>query len=143
MAVIGHMFDYGIVNLYTKQISLTSDTIKLALLDSTKDPGSYRGTWQKFSDLTSEVVGTGYTTGGATLTNVSVTPDTTNHWVIINADDVSWPTSTITARYGILYDSTATNSPLIAYIDFGQDYVSNAGDLKITWDAAGIVKTTT
>ncbi len=140
MATTGYWFDYGPYNFYEKDMSWVTDTIKVALLTSTATPN--RGTWQKYSDITNEVTGTGYTSGGATLANCAVTVDTTNHYVYLSAANVSWASSTITARYAVIYDSSATNSPLIGYVDFGQDYSSNNGTLQITWDANGIFKTT-
>ena len=63
----------------------------------------------------------------------------------IDAADVTWATSTITARYAIIYKSTGTasTSPLIAYVDFGADVISSAGNFTITWDAAGLLTLTT
>jgi hypothetical protein len=55
--------------------------------------------------------------------------------------DISWTSSTFTARYGIIYDSTpATDAtrPLLGYVDFGADQSPSAGTLSITWDATGI-----
>lgn len=84
--------------------------------------------------------GNGYTTGGVTLTNVAVTTVTTND-AMFDADDASWTASggSITASYGILYNSTDANSPPVAFIDFGGS--QSAGDgtqFKIVWNASGL-----
>lgn len=84
--------------------------------------------------------GNGYTTGGATLSNVAVTTVTTND-AKFDADDVTWTASggAITASYAILYNSTDANSPPVALIDFGGSESAGDGtDFKIIWNSNGI-----
>lgn len=120
-------------------IDFDLDTIKCALVTSTYVPNI--DTHAFFSSITNEVVGTGYTAGGATLASVTVTQDNTDDEGVLDAADTSWPSSTITARGAIIYKSTgvAATSPLVAYIDFGADYVSTGGTFLITWAAEGII----
>lgn len=83
----------------------------------------------------------GYTTGGATLSNVTVTTVTTND-AKFDADDVIWTASggSITASYGILYNDTDTDDPPVAFIDFdGSQTASASADFRIVWNASGIV----
>lgn len=122
-------------------IDLSTDTIKVALCTSSYTPNV--DTHLFFDDITNEVVGTGYTAGGQTLTNPSVTQDDTDNEGVFDADNVTWTSSTITARYAIIYKDTgvAGTSPLIAYIDFGSDKSSSAGDFTIQWAAEGIINT--
>lgn len=119
-------------------IDLDTDTIKVALVTSSYTPDIDAHT--KFSDVTNEVTGTGYTAGGATLGTVTVTADNTNNRGVFDAADTSWANSTITARGAVIYKSTGTasTSPLIGYVDFGADKVSSAGAFTITWSADGI-----
>lgn len=126
-------------NIMNGGIDLDTDTIKVALVTSTYTPNE--DTHEFFSSVTNEVTGTGYTAGGATLANKTVTADTTDNEGVFDADDVTWASSTITARGAVVYKSTGTagTSPLIAYIDFTTDKVSTGGDFKITWGAEGIV----
>lgn len=118
-------------------IDLDSDTLKVMLCTSTYTPN--QNTHDFKDDVTNEVTGTGYTAGGATLGSVTlVTSGTTT---TLDAADTSWATSTITARYAVVYDSTpATDAtrPLLCYVDFGADVVSSGGTFQITWDATGI-----
>lgn len=92
-----------------------------------------------FDDITNEVSGTGYTAGGATLANPSVTQGNTNNRSYFDADDVSWASATITnARYAIIYKSTGTagTSALIGYVDLGANYSSSGSQtFEIRWDA--------
>ncbi len=120
-------------------IDLDTDTIKVALVTSAYTPN--QDTHDFFDDVTNEVVGTGYTAGGATLASKAVTVDTTDNEGVFDANDVEWTTSTITARGAVLYKSTGTasTSALIAYIDFVTDKVSTAGSFTIAWNAEGIL----
>lgn len=137
---------YGsvIAKAFNKEIDFDSDTIKVALLTSSYTPN--QDTHDYFDDVSAnEVTGTGYTAGGATLANKSVTYTSGTNVTKFDADDVSWTSSTITARYAVIYDaSPASNAtrPLIAYVDFGSDQSSSSGTFSIVWDAAGIFTTT-
>lgn len=87
-----------------------------------------------------EVSGNGYTAGGATLANVAVTTVTTND-AKFDADDVVWSASggSIAAVAAIIYNSTDSNSPPVAFVDFGGTETAGDGtDFKIVWNASGI-----
>lgn len=120
-------------------IDLDTDTIKVALVTSAYTPD--QDTHDFFDDVTNEVVGTGYTAGGASLANKAVTEDNTDNEGVFDADDVSWTTSTITARGAVIYKSTGTasTSALICYLDFTSDKTSTAGTFTIAWNAEGIL----
>ena len=139
MAVSALLFGSFPAKLANKEIDWDSDTIKVALCTSSYTPA--QDTHDYFNDITNEVTGTGYTAGGATLANKTVGYTAGTNTQKFDADDVSWTTSTITARYAVIYDATpgtsATN-PLIGYVDFGADVSSTAATFTITWDAAGI-----
>ena len=95
--------------------------------------------------MANEVSGTGYTSGGYTLANKTNTYNSGTNVIVLDADDVTFASSTITARYAVVYDATpATNAtrPLIGYVDFGSDQSSSNGNFTITWDATGIVRIT-
>jgi hypothetical protein len=143
MAVTAFVYGPLIDHLAQKRVDLDSDAIKVALATSSYVPN--QDTHDFFNDITNEVTGTGYTAGGAALTSVTWGYTAgTNTWKF-DAADSSWASSTITARYAIIYDSTpgtsATN-PLIAYVDFGADVSSVAGTFSIVWDSAGIFTVT-
>jgi hypothetical protein len=79
---------------------------------------------------------------GLTVTDGGVTWACIGRGVlVIDANDPSWANATITARYGVIYDSTpgtAGTNPLLLLIDFGSDQVSTNGTFSITFDAVGI-----
>ena len=129
---------------FNKEIDWDSDTIKVALLTNTYTPDQDGHNY--FDDFVSfEVTGTGYTSGGATLANKTNTYNSATNVIVLDADDVTWASSTITARYAVIYDATpATNAtrPLVGYVDFGSDQSSSNGNFTITWDSTGIVRVT-
>jgi hypothetical protein len=137
---------YGqfIQQAFNKEIDWDSDTIKVALLNNTYTPDQDAHNY--YDDVVAyEVTGTGYTAGGLTLANKTNNYNSSTNVVILDADDLTWASSTITARYAVVYDATpATNAtrPLIGYVDFGSDQSSSNGNFTITWDSTGIVRVT-
>lgn len=134
------MFYGGFIrSAFNKEIDLDSDTLKLMLCSSAYVPDV--DTHRYKNHITNEVTGPGYTAGGATLGTVTVNYDTSGNIVSFTAPAVTWPASTITARYGILYDATpATDAtrPLILCVDFGGNISSTAATFTVAWDEAGI-----
>lgn len=120
-------------NLMNKEIDLEGDTIKVMLTTSSYTPAA---THNVKGDVTNEVSGTGYTAGGATLSGKAVTQAATTKW---DATDVTWSSSTITARYAVIWDDTIATDDLLICLDFGSDKTSSGGDFTIQFDAAGIV----
>ena len=136
---------YGnfILKALNKEVDFDTYTIKVALLSSSYTPD--QDAHDYFNDVSAaEVSGTGYTAGGNTLASKTATYDSANNVVILDAADTTWASSTITARYAVVYDSTGTSStsPLIGYVDFGSDQSSTSGNFTITWDSTGIVRIT-
>jgi hypothetical protein len=121
-------------------IDFLSDTIKVALFTSAHAPDQDTDVYYDGANGMIEVSnGNGYTTGGATLATKTLGYTAGTNVIKFDGDDVTWAASTITARYAEIYDDTpASNKPLLAYVDFGADVVSSAGNFTITWDAAGI-----
>ena len=118
-------------------IDFDTDVIKVALVTSTYTPDIDTHT-DFTTHITNEVVGAGYTAGGATLANPLITVDTTDDQAEYDGDDVTWGTSTITARGAVVYASVSGD--LICYVDFTEDKISSAGDFTIQWHADGIFK---
>lgn len=144
MPVSAKWFGNAFLKMLNKEIDWDSDTIKVSLHTASYTPDQDAHDYQ--NDLTNEVAnGNGYTTGGATLANKSIGYTGATNVVKLDADDTSWASSTITARYAVIYDAspgTAATNPLLGYVDFGADVVSSGGAFTITWDAAGILTIT-
>ena len=125
-----------------KEIDWDTDTIKVALLTSAY--AANQDTHDYLDDVIgSEVIGTGYSAGGSTLSGKTLTYDGASNVTVLDAADVTWAGSTITARYAVVYDDAgATNAqkPLLGYVDFGSDQSSTNGNFTITWDATGIFR---
>ncbi|MDI9914359.1 hypothetical protein [Rhodococcus sp. IEGM 1379] len=139
MAVTAKLFGLALQSAFNKEIDWDTDTIKVMLCTSAYTPD--QDTHRYKSSVTNEVSGTGYTAGGATLASASVAYTAGTNTLVLDAADSTWSTSTITARYAVIYNSspgTDATRPLIAYVDFGADVSTTAGTFTITWDAAGI-----
>jgi len=136
---------YGqfLLKALNKEVDFDTDTIKVGLLSSSYTPDQdVHDYWNDVS--TYEVSGTGYTAGGQALASKTATYDAANNVIVLDAADTTWASSTITARYAVVYDSTGTSSTsaLIGYVDFGSDQSSTNGNFTITWDSTGIVRIT-
>lgn len=143
MAVTAALYGKHFTSLYNKETDYDSDTMKVSLHTSTYSPA--QDTDQYWSAATNEVSGTGYTTGGATLGSKTVTYTGATNKLVLDAADTSWSSSTITARYAVIYDSTPGSSatdPLYGYENFGADVSTTSGTFTITWNASGIVEIT-
>ena len=95
--------------------NLATDTLKIALYTA---PASLGPDTTVYS-TSNEVVGTGYTAGGETLTGVVITANA-NGTVYVTFDNAVWPASSFTARGALLYNSTQANAS-VAVLDFGAD----------------------
>jgi hypothetical protein len=138
------MYGNFLLKALNKEVDWDSDTIKVALVSSAYTPN--QDSHDYWDDVVAnEVSGTGYTAGGATLASKTATYDSATNVVILDAADAVWASSTITARYAVVYDdSGATNAQkvLVGYVDFGSDQSSTNGNFTVTWDATGIARIT-
>ena len=114
------------------------DTYKLALFTSSKtrvatDPVKF--------NTDNEISGTGYTSGGNTLTNSGVVGGASASTAFIDFQDTSFTTATITARCAQIYQSSgaaaSANLDSVCILDFGGDFVTVAGTFTIQFPAAG------
>ena len=102
--------------LYEAVHNLSTDTLKIAL---------YTGNASLNEDTTvyttsNEVVASGYTAGGNTLTGVTI--NSADYTSYVNFANTAW-TAAITARCALIYNVTQGNKS-IAVIDFGSDKTS-------------------
>lgn len=113
------------------EIDLLTDDLKLALFTSSFSPSALD---EFFSDLANEVVGSGYTAGGKSLSGRSIVSG------VFDANDVIWNPSSITARYAVLYHDTGdpSTSRLIRCYDPGAEKTSSSNSFVAQFDGAGI-----
>jgi len=109
-------------------------TFKLALFTSAATLGASTTAYT----TTNEVVGTGYTAGGVTLTNIDPTSSGTT--AFIDFADATFSSATITAAGALIYNTTTdggtgtTNA--VAVISFGGDKTSTNGDFVVQFPTA-------
>lgn len=82
------------------------------------------------------------TTLGLTVTDNGVTWVCAGRGVnVFDAADPSWASSTVTARYGVVYNRTPASDAtrvLLCYLDFGSNQTTNNGTFAITLPATGL-----
>lgn len=125
-----------ITKLHNGTFAFTGNTVKCALFLSTSNLGVGSTT---YSGLTNEVAnGNGYTTGGVTVTETLAGTTT----VTFDCNDPTWTASGsgITARFAVLYDSTADRVIAYCLLDSTPaDVTRAAGDqLVIEISASGV-----
>ena len=111
----------------------SGNTFKLALYTSS---ASLDASTTAFT-TSNEVSGTGYSSGGGTLTNV--TPTTSSTTALTDFADLTFSSSSITARGAMIYNSSTTAESAnraVLILDFGGDKTSTAGDFTIQFPTA-------
>jgi len=115
---------------------LDTDSIKLALIKDSPS-GTYGAATTNYSNVTDnsdEATGAGYTAGGQVLDNVTIT--TAGTTAIVDIDDETFSSVTISADGCIIYNASQANAA-IAVIDFGGTKTSTNGDFVIDFPASG------
>ena len=102
--------------LYQAVHNLSTDTIKIALYNGNANLNADTAVYT----TTNEVVASGYTAGGNTLTGVAIS--SSDYTAYVNFANTAW-TAAITARCALIYNVTQGNKS-IAVIDFGADKTS-------------------
>jgi hypothetical protein len=98
----------------------------------------------EWSDVSASelVTGNGYTAGGVALTSVTVTRSGAT--VTFDAADVSWPNSTLTAKWVVVTRragaSLAASDRLVGFceLETGGTVSTTNGTLSVQWNAAGL-----
>lgn len=128
-------------------IDFLTDTVKVSLHTATYVPDV--DAHEFFSDLTNELpTANGYTAGGYTLGAKTVTYNAAgNITVVDNTVDPTWTAAggSLVFRYAVAYKSTGTGttSPLIGYLDFGTQTITDTNTVTIVLDATnGLFKIT-
>ena len=115
------------------------NTFKLALgKGSSTLAGTYGAATTSYNTLTGNSDelpnGSGYTTGGNTLTSVTPVADGTT--AVCDFDNTTWSAATFTTSGGIIYNDTASGNPACAVLSFGGDQQVSSGDFQIQFPAA-------
>ena len=108
----------------------TGNTFKLAMYTNS---ASFTAATTAYT-TSNEVSGTGYTAKGATLTNS--TPTSSSTTAFTDFTDVTFGSSTITARGALIFNDSASGDPAVLVLDFGSDKESSNGDFVIVFPTA-------
>lgn len=115
----------NLVNFYDGTHDIDTDTLKMALfVDGYDDTTTTYGT-------TNEATGDGYTAGGATLANVSLSES--GGVVTFDCDDVEWDATggSLSARWAVIYNDTDASKTVMFVSDLND---GTAADLTATND---------
>lgn len=99
--------------------------------------GTYGAATTNYSNMTANsdelANGSGYTTGGNTLVNV--TPTSSGTTAFVDFSDTSWTSATFTSRGALIYQ--ATSGYAVCILDFVTDQVVSSGTFTIVFPTAG------
>ena len=106
------------------------NTFELALYTSSATLGAATTAYS----ATNEASGTGYSAGGAALTNID--PSSSGTTALTDFDDLTFSSATVTANGALIYNDTQAGDPAVCSLAFGGDKTSTAGDFTIQFPAA-------
>lgn len=124
-------YNSALEDMVRGNLNFATDVFKVMLVTSAYAEDKDAHT--KRSDVTGEVTGAGYTTGGMEVVPV-ITHDPVTDRVEVVFPQVAWPDSTLVARKAIYYKSrggSASADELVALNDFGSDIVANNVDFAL------------
>ena len=114
----------------------TGDTFKIALLKAAAaGSGTFGAATTNYSNLGSDELGSGsgYTTGGNTLTSVTPVADGTT--AVCDFADTTWTSATFTSSGALIYNNTDAGAAC-AVLSFGGDQQVSSGDFQIQFPSA-------
>ena len=114
----------------------TGDTFKIALLKAAAaGSGTFGAATTNYSNLSTDELGngSGYTTGGNTLTSVTPVADGTT--AVCDFADTTWTSATFTSSGALIYNDTDAGAAC-AVLSFGGDQQVSSGDFQIQFPAA-------
>jgi|TARA_R100001463_G_C3367003_1_gene203791 PKD repeat protein len=105
-------------------------TFNLALYTSSASLGAGTTAYT----TSNEVSGTGYTAKGSALTRVD--PSSSGTTALTDFADLTFSSSSITARGALIFNDSASGDPAVCALDFGADKTSSSGDFTIQFPTA-------
>lgn len=114
---------------------IKTDTLKIALFTSAASLSAGTSVYSTSNEVVSSG---GYAPGGGTLTGVTISLGATSAGggtAIIDFADISFTSTTFSARGALIYNSTNSNKA-IAVLDFGSDKTSTNGTFTVSFPAA-------
>jgi len=134
------LFEEFADDIGSSEHDLGTDVLKVGLVTSVAAVAASDTTpaWGDYS--ANEVSGTGYSAGGAEITNDTYTE--ADGIGTLDGDDVSWSYNAAgftDARYAVLYNSSHASDRAIGFVDFGEDVSLRDGDVSLRWGSSGIL----
>jgi hypothetical protein len=111
--------------LYQAIHNLLTDTLKIALYTGNATLNESTTAYSS----TNEVVGTGYTAGGVTITGVTV--NSSEYTAYVSFNNPNWTSASFTARAALIYNSSKADRS-IAVLDFGADKTVSNNTFTVT-----------
>jgi hypothetical protein len=105
----------------------TPDTFKIALYTSSATLGASTTAYSTSNEV---ATGGNYAAGGKTLTTIAPTSSGTT--ALVDFNDTTWASATITANGALIYNNTQANRA-VAVLAFGGDKSSTSGDFTIVF----------
>jgi hypothetical protein len=128
------VYPIALAKFMSGDIDLTSDVIKVMLIDTGTSGADYQAT----DDFMADIAAAGRIGASAALDNKTVTGG------VFNADDATWAAVTgATCEAAIVYVDTgdAATDILLCWMDTfdsGFPFTPNGGGFTLTWNASGI-----
>jgi hypothetical protein len=111
----------------------TGNTFKIALYTSSATLSASTTAYASTNEITNSS-GTAYTAGGATLT--SVTPTLDSSTAVCDFSDVSWTSASFTANGCLIYNDSHSTDAAVCAVAFGGDKTVSSGTFTIQFPAA-------
>jgi hypothetical protein len=151
MAVTGHVFPEWLLGVNAGNIAMTGGTYKVALGNAAGPIAlstSGISTAKLFTDWTAivtEISGTGYSAGGATVASPTFTAGGTSNSVTTwtSGTNPSWTSASFTANQAVFYESSASTTQLICFFDFGGAVTVTGATFTLTINGSGLLTATT
>ena len=124
-------FKVGLLNGTFKFGTGTTQVFNIALYTSSATLSAATTAYS----TSNEATGAGYSAGGQALT-IAAVPTSSGTTAYLDFSDVTWSTSTITARGALIYLADGLTNPAVAVLDFGGDKTSTAGNFTIQFPNA-------
>lgn len=119
-------------------IDFDTNTFKVLLVSSVPSESNL-DTWANRSDVTNEITGSGYTSGGVAQAFTLGALDTTNNRQPITYSDnaTAWTSATISAVGSIIYKNSgvAATDTLMHFVDFGGTVSVSPGTFGLSYSS--------
>jgi len=115
----GHILNNFKEQILLGEVDCKNDIFKIALYSGAYDSAIIDEATPVYSS-TDEIVASGYTAGGMSLTNLSITQNDTDNLAYWNCDDVTWTAlGTATITKAVLYDDSIASKYICVVWELG------------------------